>query len=183
MAHEHSGVARRLSTRVASPSRGVVFDRAPRYRCGQTIVAEPTILRRLEATDHAELLALWSVAGLACKPSGRDSRAEFERQLGLEQLAFFGLFENGRMIGSALGTHDGRKGWVNRVAVHPSHRRCGHGHRLIQACEQWLAASGIEIFACLIEGWNEASRQTVLAAGYQPFEGIGYFTKRLRPDV
>src|SRR5512133_1139802 len=112
-------------------------------------------LRRLVADDHAALLELWGLAGLPCKPEGRDSRADFVRQLGVPQIAFLGLFEGDRMVGSALATHDGRKGWVNRVAVRPDFRRLGLGRRLIAASEQWLGAQGIEIFACLIEGWNE----------------------------
>jgi GNAT superfamily N-acetyltransferase len=140
-------------------------------------------LRRLAADDHAALLELWLLAGLPCKPEGRDSPADFVRQLGVPQIAFLGLFEGERMVGSALATHDGRKGWVNRVAVHPDFRRLGLGRRLIAASEQWLGEQGIGIFACLIEGWNETSRELVRAAGYQPFEGVGYFTKRLRPDV
>jgi N-acetylglutamate synthase len=146
-------------------------------------MGELATLRRLGAADHAALLELWSASGLPCKPHGRDSRAEYERQLELPQVAFFGLFEDGSLIGSALGSHDGRKGWVNRVAVLPERRRRGHGQRLIQACEQWLASCGIEIFACLVEGWNDVSRQTITAAGYQLFEGVSYFTKRLRPDI
>lgn len=140
-------------------------------------------LRRLAADDHAALLELWGRAGLPCKPEGRDSRADFVRQLAVPQIAFFGLFDGERLVGSALATHDGRKGWVNRIAVDPELRRRGLGRRLIAQSEQWLAEQGIEIFACLIEGWNETSRQLVRAAGYEPFEGVGYFTKRLRPDV
>ena len=146
-------------------------------------MATANTLRRLVPADYSALMDLWSASGLPCKPSGRDSRVEVERQLGLEHVAFFGLFQGERMIGSALATHDERKGWVNRVAVHPEHRRQGHGRRLIQASEDWLASCGLEIFACLVEGWNEISRQTVLASGYEPFEGVCYFTKRLRPDV
>lgn len=144
---------------------------------------ESLLLRQLTVNDHTALLALWNDAGLPCKPQGRDSVAEFERQLLLPQIAFFGLFEGDRMVGSALATHDGRKGWVNRVAVHPDHRRRGLATRLIHACEQWLASCGIGVFACLVEGWNEDSRATVAAAGYERFEGVSYFTKRISQDA
>jgi GNAT superfamily N-acetyltransferase len=143
---------------------------------------ESLLLRRLTVGDHAALVALWIDAGLPCKPQGRDSAEEFERQLLLSQIAFFGLFDGHRMVGSALGTNDGRKGWVNRVAVHPDYRRRGLAKRLIHACEEWLASCGIGVFACLVEGWNEASRATVVAAGYELFEGVSYFTKRISQD-
>lgn len=140
-------------------------------------------IRPLAADDHDALLALWEASGLPNKPSGRDSRAAFEVQLALPQLRFIGLFEGDKLIGSALATHDGRKGWVNRVAVHPDHRQQGIASRLVDVCEAWLESCGIEIFACLIEGWNDSSRALVRAKGYELFEGVAYFTKRRRPDI
>jgi len=146
-------------------------------------MSDKLLIRRLTPDDHDALLALWTAAGLPHKPHGRDSRAEFVRQLALPQIAFFGLFDGDRMIGSSLVTHDGRKGWINRVAVHPDHRRRGLAIRLIRESEAWLSSCGIGIFACLIEGHNDASRATFRAAGYELFEGVSYFTRRVRPDV
>jgi len=140
-------------------------------------------IRRLTADDHNELLALWNAAALPCKPEGRDSEESFEAQLALPQIHYLGVFDDGAMLGSALATHDGRKGWINRVAVHPAHRRKGIGSELVHACEAWLKHCGIGIFACLIEGWNETSRELVRANGYEEFEGVTYFTKRTRPDI
>lgn len=140
-------------------------------------------IRPLTAYDHEALIALWNAAGLPCKPEGRDARCAFVQQLAMPQVRYMGAFEQGRLIGSALATHDGRKGWINRVSVHPDHRRRGLGSELVRACESWLETCGIGIFACLIEGWNETSRQLVRANGYELFEGVSYFTKRTRPDI
>ncbi len=140
-------------------------------------------LRRLNAGDYGALVELWTAAGLPYKPHGRDSRSAFEHQLTLPQIAFFGLFDHDRIIGTSLVTHDGRKGWINRVAVHPDYRRRGLAIRLIRESEQWLVSCGIGIFACLIEGYNDTSRATFKAAGYELFEGVTYFTRRVDPDV
>lgn len=146
-------------------------------------MADDLVLRRLKPDDYLALLELWTAAGLPYKPHGRDSRAAFERQLALPQIAFLGLFDGDRMIGTSLVTHDGRKGWINRVAVHPDYRRRGLAVRLIRASEEWLASCGIGIFACLIEGYNDPSRATFQAAGYELFEGVAYFTRRVDPEV
>ena len=42
---------------------------------------------------------------------------------------------------------------------------------------------GIEIIACLIEGWNKTSLEIFLKLGYKKFEDIHYFTKRKYPEV
>jgi len=146
-------------------------------------MSQSITIRPLTADDHSELLSLWYAAGLPCKPGGRDSEAAFVTQLALPQIHYLGAFDGETMVGSALATHDGRKGWINRVAVHPTHQRKGLGSELIRACEAWLAECGIGIFACLIEGWNDSSRALVRAIGYEEFEGVSYFTKRTRSDI
>jgi GNAT superfamily N-acetyltransferase len=90
---------------------------------------------------------------------------------------------DGKLVGTVLGSHDGRKGWINRLAVSPAHRRRGIGGRLVAEVESRFAALGIEIFACLIEGWNEDSLATFQRLGYKPFPDIKYLTKRVQPDV
>jgi hypothetical protein len=49
--------------------------------------------------------------------------------------------------------------------------------------ERRLAARGIEIFASLIENWNESSLAAFRKLGYGPFEGMTYLTKKLRPEI
>ena len=87
------------------------------------------------------------------------------------------------MVGAILGTHDGRKGWINRLAVAPDQRRLGIAQKLVGAVEQRLIDLGIEIFACQIEDWNETSMTVFDRLGYTRHADIIYFTKRLRPDV
>ena len=88
-----------------------------------------------------------------------------------------------KYIGSALITHDGRKGWINRVVVLPEHRNKGIARKLVGAGEQWLTEQGIGIFACLIEDYNDESFDAFKKMGYIPFEGMRYLTKRMNPDI
>jgi GNAT superfamily N-acetyltransferase len=141
------------------------------------------ILKKLEAADYDRLVSLWKAAGLEHKPRGRDSRPDFERQLGLGMVAYLGLFRDGELLGSVLASHDGRKGWINRLAVAPVERRKGLARRLIVAAEGWLASQGLEIFTCLVEGRNRGSLDTFTACGYEPYPGVVYLTKRERPEV
>lgn len=87
------------------------------------------------------------------------------------------------MIGVVLGTHDWRKGWINRLAVHPDRRRRGIARKLIEACEQAFLDLGIEIFAALVESDNEVSTAIFRRTGYKMDIPVHYFHKRLGPEV
>ncbi len=142
-----------------------------------------TSIRRLTMDDYEGLLALWQAADLPSRPKGRDSRQEIARQLELSSSIYLGVEHQGQLVAAVLGTHDGRKGWINRLAVHPRYRRRGIGRRLVAAVEERLDQQGIRIVACLIEGWNELSVDVFKALGYEPFAGVQYLTKRESPDV
>jgi len=133
--------------------------------------------------DYDTLIKLWEVAGLPYKPLGRDSHKSIAKEIdnGISKFLFAQLCD--KYIGSALITHDGRKGWINRVVVLPEHRNKGIARKLVEAGEIWLKQQGIGIFACQIEGYNNDSFEAFKKMGYIPFEGIKYLTKRIHPDI
>ena len=135
-------------------------------------------LRRLTIDDHAAILALWQHAGLhSIRPEGRDSRAEFEKQLAGGQIAI-GLEEDSQLIGVVLATHDTRKGWINRLAIDPHYRRQGYGEQLVQAAEEALHEAGMHLIAAFIEEGNAASLTLFEKLGYAVHQNIYYVRKR-----
>lgn len=143
------------------------------------------VIREFRIEDYDRVMALWTEGGLPLKSLGRDSREEIAAQLGLANVRFL-VAEEGRggpVIGTVLATHDGRKGWINRVAVDASLRRRGIGARLVRAAEDWLEAQGLGILACLIEEGNAVSMAVFQALGYVKHPEIVYFAKRKFPGV
>ncbi len=137
-----------------------------------------------QATDYRRITGLWEAAGLTYKPEGRDHPDAIKRQMAGGAHTFLGLEnEGGQLIGMVLTTHDGRKGWINRVAVHPDCRRQGIGLRLIEAAEETLQAQGMRIIAAQAEPDNAASVAMLTKAGYIEWEGLHYFSKREDKDV
>lgn len=141
-------------------------------------------ISRIGPSDYDRLIALWQAAGLSYKPKGRDSRQAFTQQLASGcQTALAVENDAGELAGAVLATHDGRKGWINRLAVRPEYRRQGLATRLIRAAEDTLREQGIEIFSALIEPGNEASLALFQEAGYDDWPGIHYVSKRDRADI
>ncbi len=134
--------------------------------------------RYLKIEDYDEITGLWKRAGLKFKPEGRDSKNEIKKQLKRYPDMFLGAYEDGKLIGIALLTDDGRKGWINRLAVDPEYRRKGVAQKIILRAEEHFRNKGINLFAALIEDWNIPSMNLFQKVGYKFHKDIYYFTKR-----
>lgn len=133
--------------------------------------------------DYSKLIDIWKRSELPYKPEGRDSEEKIEAELkrGIGKFLFARMKDT--YVGVVLVTHDGRKGWINRVAVLPKYRDKGIARQLVDAAEKWLDEQGIGIYACQIEDYNEDSLEVFKKFGYIPFEGMHYLTKRKYPEI
>jgi GNAT superfamily N-acetyltransferase len=74
--------------------------------------------------------------------------------------------EGGELIGSVVGSFDGRRGWLNRLATDPTHRGRGIAKALLAAVHTRLAALGCRKVNLLIEPENADVLPFYAAAGY-----------------
>ena len=135
-------------------------------------------IRDLRATDYEALVSLWERGGLPYRPNGRDARASIAREIDGDASIFLAAEIDGTLIGAVLGTHDGRKGWINRLVVAPERRREGIARALVEAVVERLSERGIRIVTCLIEDWNGASAAFFESLGFVHHEEIAYYSRR-----
>lgn len=142
-------------------------------------------IREFRIEDYDRVMELWAEGGLPLKPKGRDSRENILKQIREPNVLFLVAEEGegGRIIGTVLATHDGRKGWINRLAVDAALRKQGIGARLVCEAERRLEALGMDILACLIEDDNVLSMTVFEKLGYKKHPEIIYFAKRKYPGV
>lgn len=141
------------------------------------------LIRSFQLDDYDALITLWEASGLSYRPKGRDTKENIARELQLPMAVFKVAEIDGQIVGSVFGTHDGRKGWINRVAVHPDQRLRGVARELVRAVEDELEQQGIDIIACLIEDWNQDSMRFFEQIGYESMPDVTYYSKRKNWDV
>jgi ribosomal protein S18 acetylase RimI-like enzyme len=82
---------------------------------------------------YDQVIDLWQQTegvGLSSADSRESIRAYLERNPGMSFIAE----QEGTLIGAVLGGHDGRRGYIHHLAVHPDYRRQGLGRKLVDRC-------------------------------------------------
>jgi len=141
------------------------------------------IIRELYTSECDSLIDLWINSSLPIKSKGRDTKVNIEKQLKVDNNRFFVAEINDKLVGSIIASHNGRKGWINRLAVLPEFRGKGIASSLIKKAEEFFLSNNIKIFACLIEDWNDHSMKFFIDKNYIEHKDIIYFTKKLNPEV
>lgn len=140
-------------------------------------------IRRIVPQDYDSLIEIWRAAGSDIHTRGRESRDAIARHLSQFGHLSFAAESGGRIIGVVLGTHDGRKGWINRLAVLEEWRRRGVAGALVRACDAAIREDGIEIVAALVESYNRPSAELFRKLGYSDAVEVRYFRKTSHDHV
>jgi GNAT superfamily N-acetyltransferase len=141
-------------------------------------------IRDLRTEEYPQALALWEKVGLhSLRPEGRDSPEALARQCETDVTRVMGLWVEDALVCVVVVSHDGRKGWINRLATDPAQQRRGLARKLLAGAEDWLRSEGIEVIAALIEDYNHPSLALFESEGYSRHDDIYYLTKRDRPEA
>ena len=93
--------------------------------------------------DYDEVYAMWQTTSKRAL-SNADSREQIERYLdrnaGMSQVAV----ADGKIVGTVLAGHDGRRGFIHHMAVMPQYRRKGIGHSLANTAIEKIKAEDID---------------------------------------
>jgi N-acetylglutamate synthase len=131
--------------------------------------------------DYSTVISLWEQAGLPVRLAGRDSREKIGDLIKRETTLFLVAEIEGKIVGTVLGTHDGRKGWINRLAVDAAFRRQRIASQLVRELESGFDRLGLDVTACLIEAENCTSMDFFRELGYLEWSGK-YYSKRKNPE-
>lgn len=101
------------------------------------------IIREMTFEDYDEVYAMWLTTSKRAL-SKADEREQMERYLkhnsGMSQVAVV----DGKIVGTVLAGHDGRRGFIHHMAVMPEYRRRRIGHALAQTAIEKIKEAGID---------------------------------------
>ncbi len=132
-------------------------------------------IREFSLHDYQAAIRLWKAAdGMDVPP-----REEVERKLERDPELFLVAEDGSDLVGVVMGTYDGRRGWIFRLAVDPARRRGGVARALIDELERRYQAMGVKQLRLLTVSGNAPARRLWEHLGYRPFEDVVLYWKDL----
>jgi ribosomal protein S18 acetylase RimI-like enzyme len=115
------------------------------------------VIQEMVMKDYDEVRVLWE-ASEGIQVTDIDSSVSIERFLRRNAGLSFVARENDLLVGAVLCGHDGRRGYIDHLAVRSSHRRQGIGQSLVSRCIFHLMRMGIRRWNLFVLEDNQDAR-------------------------
>jgi ribosomal protein S18 acetylase RimI-like enzyme len=136
-------------------------------------------IRPFELQDEEQVIALWKECNLVV-PSN-DPKKDIQRKLKVNPELFLVGIVDDAIVATIMGGYEGHRGWVNYLAVSPSHQRKGYGRQMMEYLETKLRAMGCAKINLQVRETNLVVVEFYESIGYNLDHVIG-MGKRLEYD-
>ncbi len=139
-------------------------------------------IRPMTIEDYESVHALWmTIKGFAIR-SIDDSKEGVERFLLRNPKTSVVAELDGKIVGAILCGHDGRRGCLYHVCVHPDHRRRGIGKSMVVFCMNALKESRISKVSLIAFTANDVGNAFWRTIGWTRREDLNYYDFVLNTD-
>ena len=135
--------------------------------------------RSFRPGDEEAVIRLWTDCGLVVP--WNDPRRDIERKLRAQPELLLVGCEGDKIIAAVMVGYDGHRGWINYLAVAPSHRRLGIGRRIMAEAEARLRALGCPKINLQVRTGNREAMEFYRRIGFAA-DDVVPFGKRLEND-
>ncbi|MGB7327626.1 MAG: GNAT family acetyltransferase [Rubripirellula sp.] len=136
-------------------------------------------VRDFAESDESALVSLWNACGLT-RP-WNDPALDIQRKICAQPDWLLVGMLNDEIVASAMVGYDGHRGWINYLAVHPSHRQSGVGRLLMSEAEARLRGVGCPKINLQVRRDNLEATAFYEAIGFTQDDVVS-FGKRLTDD-
>lgn len=124
------------------------------------------VYREMQVSDHDDVLALWQQTEHMLIREA-DSRENITLYLDKNPNMSFVAQQHGKIIGAVLAGTDGRRGYLQHLAVDAEHRGQRIGKSLVEKVTQSFAQIGISKTHLFVNTDNEQAQQFYQSMGWE----------------
>lgn len=131
--------------------------------------------REMNSADHADSVKLWAqTEGMGFLENDTVESLSFylERNPGMS----FVCYDKEVLIGTILGGHDGRRGYIYHLAVSKTYRGKSIGKTLLQFTLQKIKSIGIKRCIIMLKSDNEENGNFWLKSGFERRYDLNMFS-------
>ena len=140
------------------------------------------MIRAMKIEDYDQVYALWmTIKGFGIR-SIDDSRIGVERFLKRNPTTSVVAEEDGKIVGSILCGHDGRRGCLYHVCVHKDYRRKGIGKEMVVFAMEALKAEGVNKVSLIAFTKNDIGNAFWNTIGWTKREDLNYYDFTLNEE-
>ena len=129
------------------------------------------IIREMKPEDYDQIYSMWQITSKRAL-SEADSRQGIGKYLarnpGMSMVAEI----DGKIVGTVLAGHDGRRGFIHHMAVMPQFRRHGIGKKLAKAATDKIFEDGIDKIHIFCYQNNETGQSFWRDFGFEKREDV-----------
>ena len=135
--------------------------------------------------DYDAVFELWNSTAQTRRAMNPvdDSREGIERYLKRNPTTCFAAVSGGWIVGVILAGHDGRRGIIHHLCVHPDHRRKGIAACLVARAEEALQKEGIRKVFGLVFKDNDPANAFWERQGYSLRTNLNYRNKSMSDRI
>lgn len=140
------------------------------------------MIRAMKIDDYEGVYNLWkSIQGFAIR-SIDDSKEGVERFLERNPNTSVVAEEDGKIVGAILCGHDGRRGCLYHVCVHPDYRLMGTGKAMVVFCMNALKNEHINKVSLIAFTKNDIGNAFWKQIGWTKREDLNYYDFTLNEE-
>jgi len=136
-------------------------------------------IHEMTINDYDEILELWrNTSGV--RIGSADTREKIERFLERNEGFSYVCRHDGKIIGTIMCGHDGRRGSIYHVAVADGYRGKGIGRKLVDMSLEKLKAEGISKCHLFVVADNDRGNAFWSSNGWQKREDVFLYSKSIK---
>ena len=113
------------------------------------------VIREYQASDYEQFVGLWKRLHLTRDDGTIESAEELQETAKYNPTTFLIVESHGKVIGSVIGSYDGRRGYIAKAGLLPEYQKQGIGKRVGIELIRRLKARGVKHIMGFVNKDNE----------------------------